>query len=732
MIFQPVIPWAVLIPLSLLVTAVIGYLCAAACRPLRTGLRVACIVLALLAVLSGLFALANPVHVEQRPSSNAPVWLVGLDTSASMAAPVADDPRAPSRMAVAWEVADSLASVQEREIRWLSLSQGAQTVETADALRQVEPDGSSSEILSGMAAGIESLRKSGRQVAGAILITDGRDTHPRAWQTLVSRAGAAGAPVHVVPLGSTWQEADIAVSAPHPFLHAYPGVETQMSALLRNIRMGGLQVQAELVDGNGKVLQTKTVDLPEGEEREVSFELLPNRGDYIIRVASQPGESRSDNNAARITVRPVSARIRVFLAEGSPYWDSKFLAQYLRGQQVFDVRSVHRLSDKRFYHINSGDDDSAPTETSGMPSTLEGLMGYDVIVLGKGMEHLMDASSVQALHAYVREQGGILVLARGRCYAGLLEGMSALEPFIWGSLDPSEHRLTPAADGVSDGLFGQLLPDGNAPVWESLPELEDIWSVSEVRPQTRVLATAEGTQIPLLGLMRYGLGAVACLNGEGLWKWDFYPEARSQGRNMYRDFWRRFLPWIQTAAEFMPGYDLSLHPDRASVQEGEGVVCLLGWRGIGRPGNISVQAVSLSDGKAVTEQKAVPVVSTSLPRWECSLGSLPAGEYILRASAEEASVQSPESRFTVRAHPSEKDNLHADPELLARVAHATGGLVLSHPLSEEAKEQIFSLPEGVKMTEDFYRPLWSAWELLALMAGSLGGLWLIRRRKGLP
>ncbi len=729
MMLQPIIPLPVLIPAAVMVVVLVLWLSIVACRGLGRGWGFICCFLNLLAALVGLALLFNPGHIEQRPSPNAPVWLVAADVSESMSAPVADDSQAEPRSVVAARVVRRLAEFPGRDVRWVALADSAFSCRSAEDLAEHPVQGGGSAVMASLASSIETLHRSGRTVAAAVLVTDGRDTRPRALRQLMARAGTAGCPVHTVPLGNTWQAADIAVEAAHPFVQAYPGVQTHLTATVRATRMGERQVQVELLQADGKLLQQQTLNLRDGEPISADFPLSAQAGEYLVRVVVQPGESREDNNTARILVREVNSRIRVFLAEGAPYWDSKFLAQYLREQAVFDVRSVHRLSEKRFYHINSGDDDAAPTETPDIPTTAEALRGYDIVVLGKGMEHLLDAAAARALSAWVREQGGILVMARGRCHAGSLTMLSELEPFVWSTEHPlSTHRFQPAPDGVSSGLFGRLLPGEKHPAWNELPELDDVGAVAELRPQTRVLAVAEGTDIPILGIMPYGLGAVACINGEGLWKWDFYPEARNHG-NIYREFWRQFLPWVQTAAEFMPGYDLSLHVDRTNVREGEGFTCLLGWRGLGQPSDVKVQAINLADGQVVAEQKTVPVPSTSLPRWESTFAALPPGEYLLRAEVQGS--PSPECRLSVRPLPQEHDNLNADPELTARIAEVTGGVVLPANLNDEQLNRIFAIPPGVSVTEDVYCPLWAKWQLLAFMVACLGAVWFIRRRKGL-
>ena len=83
------------------------------------------------------------------------------------------------------------------------------------------------------------------------------------------------------------------------------------------------------------------------------------------------------------------SRIRVFMAEGAPYWDSKFLAQFLRRQPSFDVRSIHMLTQERFYSINTGEETGAKADGESIPSSLEDFLRFDMVILGKGAERII-------------------------------------------------------------------------------------------------------------------------------------------------------------------------------------------------------------------------------------------------------------------------------------------------------------------------------------------------------
>ena len=81
-------------------------------------------------------------------------------------------------------------------------------------------------------------------------------------------------------------------------------------------------------------------------------------------------------------------------------------------------------------------------------------------------------------------------------------------------------------------MFGQALPAPDASLWTSLPTLKDGRQISMVKPFTRVLAdgvrvrkalSGGSGKFPALLVRRYGQGVTGLVNGDGLWKWDFYP-----------------------------------------------------------------------------------------------------------------------------------------------------------------------------------------------------------------
>ena len=131
-----------------------------------------------------------------------------------------------------------------------------------------------------------------------------------------------------------------------------------------------------------------------------------------------------------------------------------------------------------------------------------------------------------------------------------------------------------------------MLPEANDPLWRQLPPLKDVAAVQRLKPFAQVLsmgiksAQMHDERVPLLVARHFGRGVVVAMNADGLWKWDFDPQARKLGK-MYEEFWTQLLQWTASYAEFLPGQELSLRLAEATVKHGRGTRATIGWRGGG-------------------------------------------------------------------------------------------------------------------------------------------------------
>jgi len=432
-----------------------------------------------------------------------------------------------------------------------------------------------------------------------------------------------------------------------------------------------------------------------------------------VRCTPLENEVRLGNNEVKINVRVLESKTRVFIAEGAPYWDSKFLAQLLRNQKHMQVTAAYRLSSDRWFMIDSSDGKPVETNSDLIPRTVEDLSKYDLIVLGKNIDGFLTPEMSASLRNYVSEQGGAVLFSRGKAFSSQWKDLKVLEPVNWGEGKYNSFKFIPTAEGESVGLFGQALPGITSSVWSGLPDLKDAHAVESLKPFARVLVQGDynGRKFPVLTVRRYGLGVSSMLNADGLWKWDFYPDVKKEV-NMYQEFWGQLIQWMVNYSEFLPGYSYSIHSSATEVNPDERISIRSRYRG-----EKDIQKLQFVITSAELEQP----ISLSPARLMGQDGMFAEDEGPF-----------PEMVLVVKAEPSESDELSADPKAMIKFAENTGGTHLTTAEYREfIEDSIVPNVASVKNGLIQWKSYWLHWVTAVLLACLFGGEWWLRRRNGL-
>ncbi len=688
------------------------------------------ILIGLAAILLNPGKWVKPNDQTQRP------WIILTDTSASMASP--------SGEATRYTAARQLSEQAQREAKKAGLPVRVQpfddTLHAASETLPAQPDGKGSKILRAVEATFQESSAAGESPAGIVVLSDGRQTEvpaPGAIGALSLRARAREIPVHTVALGAADPVADLSLRVVRPTIHVFAGQTVRVPVSLTASGLGNLRPTITLSDVTGKELTRQTADLVDGKPTFIMLEVpAPATGSrWKVMTAVQDGEARAGNNGAEVSIRVLTSKTRVFLAEGAPYWDSKFLAQLLRQQKHMEVHSVHRLSDQRYFRIDS--DSAAPAETAQpvFPETLEELSRYDLIVFGKNIDSFLTPARLDALRAYVRDHGGAVLFARGKPVTADVPGLEPLEPVTWAATTTAEFRFTPNAEGEAAGLFGEALPAANASVWNSLPSLKDGRAVLAVKPFTRILADgvvpgASG-KFPALLVRRYGQGVTGLANGDGLWKWDFYPEARELG-NMYEDFWTQLIQWMASYSEFLPGQDFSLHLGSIQGEIGQPVTATISYRGA-MPAPAPMLRVTREGGSPQDVSPAAVPDPSGRPRWQATITPTePAIWHVALVDPRPQAPATPEIELNVPAPPREQDDLSPDPAFLATLSSSTGGKAIE-PAKFDAflNDQLHATAPATIESGAVWQPAWNHVLIALCLAFFPATEWFLRRRQGL-
>jgi hypothetical protein len=613
-----------------------------------------------------------------------------------------------------------------------------------DAIKDVagsvaEPAGKGTDLNRAMHELLDRYQGGGRELAGVAVLSDGRQTVGRLSWDAARRAVARGVGVTAVPLGGDVPRRDLQVSAVRRHLVAHRGQRFKIKAKIDNRNLGDIRTSVKLVGPDAKTVDEIGLELTNNTTVEIVFSAAPtNSGqvEYRLEAPVWPSEALTRNNADRVRVSVLEQPIRVLLAEGTPYWDSKFLAQLLRLQTNIAISAIYRVSAERSVRIDSGGAQPGGRADEAFPADAASLAAYDLIVFGKGVEYFLDAPRVALLKTFLREQGGAVIFSRGRPYHGSsFPEMEAIEPLEWGDVVGTEFKWQPTAEGETAGLFDGLLPGRNDPVWMRLPPMRSANGCRRVKTFSTVLvegrsATMGGVEsaFPVVVTMRHGRGLVVAINGEGLWQWDFFASPESKG--LYEDFWMQLMQWAVTYSDFMPGYSYALRVGSRIASPGDPVRVRVSHRGGGqRAGRMEV----VVDGPSGNRQTLTPaVVAGQDDRWEAAFTAEQSGVYSIAVmDAEGGRMLAPAEEVEVPQPPGEQDECSADQEYLARFAAESGGRVLPVALWKEWVSGVKAMSPVDSQAESVWESRWDrAWVLL-LLVGFLGSEWYLRRRNGL-
>lgn len=658
-------------------------------------------------------------------------WIVLLDRSASMQAEHGAN-------LTRWKAGNELAT----ELRKASGAKGDVLIRTFSKQLEDEtitpetltPDGDGTDLGRGIGGALD---QRATPLAGLIVVSDGRSTASAKLGEIALRARGRGLPIHTIALGTSWGSRDLLLTAMPRQVTGFKGQPVKVSAQVENRGLGPVKPAVILIGPDGKEVARKDVAIADGARQTVTFDLAEvpeGGGDYILRTAAWEGEHIPANNSDTVRVNILISKTRVLLLEGSPYWDSKFLAQLLRQQSAVDILTVHRLNEERYFRVELKGAEPLQSPDTVFPASAEELSRYDLIVFGKGADGFLTPERITALQGFVRDQGGAVLFARGKPYGGRFPAIESMEPMEWAESYGEGYRFTPLADTNTD-LFGAALPAADDRVWSTLPTLEGVHGVVRLKPFARVLAegATEGkqTRIPMLVVRRYGRGMVAGVNADGLWRWDFRPEIREQG-GLYQQFWAQLMQWCATYSEFRPGQDYAVRLNQAATELGQPVRAVISYRGASTPEPKPALKI-FQNGKPVADSAATPLPGGEGGReWAAVVNPESAGRFEVRVVDQSRPGKEEGSAIlSVLAPPKESDDLRPDTESLATLARESGGKTFAPEQAAELMEALWKKDESAARNKPQWESAWTKGWIALLIALIFGSEWWVRRREGL-
>jgi hypothetical protein len=564
----------------------------------------------------------------------------------------------------------------------------------------------------------------GESVNALILLSDGHDFELINPVKTGAAARARQIPIYAVAFGKQGKVRDVATRITSFQPYCYVKQKARVAAALRLIGCEYETLTVQLLR-QGHVVQTKRVNADEFQELPVEFEVVePEVGQFEYEVRAQPLENEVDsaNNSAITYLNVIDQQIRVLVLEGDPYWDTTFLQRSLMRNDKFDVDALVRYAQDRVRAIRK-------TPTAGdlrVPQTLDQLSIYDVVILGRSVERLLDASQIALLDEFVKDRSGTVIFSRGRAFENST-AVSELEPVLWSEEGRARVHLDATSEGRGLAAF-RTLGDANGSV-DALPDLLNSRQATETKPLTATLAQAasrdDPTPAPAIVHRRYGRGQVMSVGVEGLWRWEL--NSKVEGINAPFDrFWDQMILWLLAGRDFIPNKQFSFRPNSANIMLGEKAYFRLTMR---QPDpKVTSVPLTLFFGDKEIGRANMAASGTDASRLVAEFLPERVGRYRALAKFPDGTTQ--ESRFIVFTENLEETEVATDVVGLRRLCEASGGRLIEPAelgrLLQELNSEKADVTPKTKLC-----PLWNvAW--VFYLAGLLFGTdWFLRRRWGL-
>ncbi len=722
LVFDPVAPAPVLGALAVFLALFTLYSYWKIGKVISPTRRVVLIVWRLAGLALVFFLLLQPSREEEVPPPRLDrVTLVALDTSRSMKqADVGKTSRfnAAKNLLYSANMAPGEAGASARDTRWFEFNNDATPV--TGSLETLKPDGATTRFDRSINAMLSSL-SGGEEARALIVLTDGHDLEMVNPAKTAALARSRHTPIYAVPFGRQGKVRDVSARIANYQPYSYVKQKARISAVLRLIGCEFEDLTVQLLRQD-QVVQTRHLNAEENSQLPVEFEVVePQVGqfEYEIRVVPLPGEIDTENNSALTYLNVIDQQIQVLLLEGSPYWDTTFLQRSLMRNDKINLDCILQYSRDSARVVRK----NKPQEDLKIPATQDDFNQYDVVILGRDVDHILDAPRVQNLQNYVKDHGGTVIFSRGQAF----DSVNELEPVIWNKASMEKVSMTVSREGQSVAPFKLVAEQIGS---GALPDLIAGHRIEERKPLAAVLAQAvsreNGDAMPGFVHRRFGQGQVLSVGVEGLWHWAFNPKAEAVN-SMFDRFWDQMILWLMAGRDFSPNKEFSFRSSSANVLLGEKVYFKLVTRSLSTQVR-SVPVTIMQEGKEIAR--------TSLTSAGSEGGYRLTGDYLPEKTGRYSAVADlpggvrEESKFIVFDENLEETEVATDVSYLRRLCEGSGGRVITpdelKKLKTELDNQQSSAPPQIRRTSAWDR----AWIFYGI--GLLFGVdWYLRRKWGL-
>lgn len=401
------------------------------------------------------------------------------------------------------------------------------------------------------------------ELAGAVLVTDGRDTGAEPPEAAARRFARLGAKVSTVLVGSLSNRTDVAIEQIQAARDVFLGDRVRIAAQLRADGMLKKRVAVKLMEGDLEVERREFEIDRDPWSREVRFVHDPvEKGlkNYRVELDRVDGDLEPRNDMWPVEVSVSDDRINVLLADRRPRWEFRYLRNLLYARD----KSVHLqyvlTEPDRFVGAMAPAapmaDATRPfgeAEAGRLPAKRDDWRKFDVLVIGDVAREQLTDEVCEDIRYCVEERGALLVVVAGResmPYQYLKSPLAKMLPLaftnaagkctaVWNDR-PGPFALSPSGAGHPVTMVAQSASE-NERIWNSLPPVRGRLEGGKLQPGAEVLVFAGDTtalSAPLITVRELGRGKVMMLSTDETWHLRY-----RRGDVSHHRFWSNTLKW---------------------------------------------------------------------------------------------------------------------------------------------------------------------------------------------
>jgi uncharacterized membrane protein len=648
-----------------------------------------------------------------------------------------------------------LAAVHQ--LRFYRFSADAQPLvaETIDAtklasvdgpLASLKPEGGQTRLVQALRTVAADLQ--GQRVAGAVVLTDGRQTDASAVETASLKE--QGVKVYAVPIGSSDAPRNVEVDTVQVLDTAFVGDIVNFRV---NVRAAGLaagqSITVRLKDsaGNPVLEKGKPVEQVvawEGQPQQlVEFSYVPDAvgtQDLVVAIDPIGNEIDDADNSRQVQIAVLDANIKVLYVEGYPRWEYRYLRQELIRDKTIECSLLLTSADAKFFQ--EGD-----KPITRFPETLEEILAYDVVLIGDVDPRQFTDDQLQLINEFVSRRGGGLGMVAGPLFSPNAYKGTAIEPMLPVDISRTEPerfggggtiaqgwRPIVTAEGREGSIFrfyrdakvnDQFIASGIQPLFWYAKSVTAKPGVGTVLAQHPTDTGPDGRPAPIVVLGRFGTGRTLFSGIDDSWRWRYYT-----GEQVFSSYWVQTLRTLARGKK-LGQRKLTLLPEKPVYS-------------IGDTGRLSVRVLDPALLTQLPDELSVQLVDDAgqplrdVPMLrragsDAYTGSFPAdrvGRFQLRLPSVAGNVDALATPIEIAVPKLELADPKVDRVLLDTLSRETGGASVSYERArDELPGLIPSAERSVPIVSD--QTLWDSPLAIVLFVSLITTEWVMRKMVGL-